>query len=160
MKEFSSMAVRIAGLFLIVFTLAHIPVHTMAYTIRPEYGILSYSLPSIIPFLAGILLYRFPDTVSKAFVNVAPDSFKIEKPKELIFIGSKLIGIVFFFFSLSDLAFHLSTALSLYFSSNYELSLLTFDYPSAIATVVEFMLSLALIFKTNLLLSFTFKGFK
>ena len=154
MKDFSTLSVRIAGLVLIVITLAKLPVHSMAYTIRPEYGILSYALPSIIPIVAGIILYMFPKTFSAAFVRVAPDSFKVDRPDELLRIGLILTGVALLFFSLSDIVFHSSSLAFLYYSDSYELSIISFDYPSFIATVIELIFSLALIFRARTLIEY------
>ena len=153
MKEYTSLAVRIAGLTLIVFTLAKLPIYAMASAARQEFSFLTYASPSIIPLVAGVLLFQFPNTISKAFIEVTPKSFKIEKPDELLFVGCILIGIIFLFFSSSDLIFHVSTAMLLHYSSEYDLTLATFDYPSLIATVIELLFSLILIFKTKTLLT-------
>ena len=151
------MAVRIAGLVLFVFTISKLPVHTMAYTIRPEYGILSYSLPSAIPIFVGIMLFIFPGKVSGPIVNSIPSEYKVDKPKDILYVGCVLTGVAFLFFSLSDLVFHISTALILNFSPAYELSLQIFDYPSAIATLIEFAFALLLIFRSRRLLNIVFR---
>ncbi len=142
-----------AGLILIVYTVANLPAHSMAYTIRPEYGIMSYILPSMIPIIIGVLLLKFPFLVSshlhkEARKKIDLDQFQLTK------IFCILIGIVFLFFAISDLIFYISTALILYFSDNYELSLLTFDYASAIATIIELGFSLVLIGKAGSIATF------
>ncbi len=154
MNDISTLSVRIAGLVLVVITLAKLPVHSMAYTIRPEYGILSYALPSIIPIVAGIILYIFPKTFSGALISVAPDSFKIDKPNELLRIGMILTGVALLFFSVSDLVFYFSTMVLLYYSDSYELSLMAFDYPGLIATVIELIFSLALICRAETIIEY------
>lgn len=154
MKEISTLCVRIAGLILVILTLAKLPVHSMAYSIRPEYGILSYALPSLIPIGAGIILYMFPNYFSDAFVKISPESIKLDRPLELLRIGLILVGVVLLFFSLSDLIFHLSTMALLYYSDSFELSLMSFDYPGLIATIIELLFSLALIFRAETIIEY------
>ncbi|MES9900748.1 MAG: hypothetical protein ABW148_17260 [Sedimenticola sp.] len=154
MKELSPLFVRVAGLFLIVFTVSKLPVHSMAYSIRPEYGILSYSIPSIIPLLAGILLFWFPKTISKNILDVIPESINIENPKVILYIGCVLIGVVFMFFSISDLMYHISSGAFIYLFQKYEFSLDFVDVPGFVATIAEVLFSWVLVFRTNTFLLF------
>ncbi len=157
MNELATMSVRIAGLFLIVFTVSKIPVHNMAYTIRPEYGILSYTLPSAITIIVGIFLLMFPKTISKRLMDSAPEQIELSNPMAILNILCIAIGVVFLFYSISDLVFHISTGAFLHFSHDYELTLLTFDYPGAIATIIELLFSLLLVFRTKLFLDIIYK---
>ncbi|MDH5178648.1 MAG: hypothetical protein OEZ39_19895 [Gammaproteobacteria bacterium] len=151
MKETITLSIRTAGLVLIIYTLAKTPVHTMAYSIRPEYGILSYLLPFSIPIIAGILLFLFPNTIGNNLSKASPEILSVENPKRLVQIGCIVLGLVFLFFSISDAVVHVTIALMLWLSDKHELGMLTFDIPGAVATVIEIIFSLFLIFKSKIL---------
>jgi len=153
MKDTLTLSIRIAGLVLVIYTLSQTPVHSMAYTIRPEYGLISYLLPSLIPVLAGIIMLMFPNTIGNSLSKVSPEIISIENPKRTVQVGCIVLGIIFLFFSITDIVYHLFTAIALEMSVKYDLSLQTFDYPGAIATVIEIFFSLLLIFKSKMLVT-------
>ncbi len=153
MKETLTLSIRIAGLALVIYTLSQTPVHSMAYTIRPQYGLMSYLLPSIVPILAGIIMFMFPNTIGNRLAKASPEILSVENPKRLVQIGCIVLGMIFLFFSISDIAYHLTTAIVLWSSDKYELDILTFDFPGFIATLIELLFSLFLIFKSKLLVS-------
>lgn len=160
MKDLTTMSVRISGLILIIFTASKLPAHALAYAVRPNFGILFYWLPLLIPVILGLYLYRYSDSVSRQITSSLPERFRLEKPREILFIGCILIGVVLLFYSLSDIVFHVATALMLEQSPDYELSLATFDYASTIATVIELLFSLMLIFRTTFFLDFVYSKSK
>jgi len=153
MKDTLTLSIRVAGLVLVIYTLSQTPVHSMAYTIRPEYGLASYLIPSIIPILAGIIMILFPSTIGNTLSKASPELISIENPKRVVQTGCVILGIIFLFFSISDIVYHASTAIALWASDKYDLSFQNFDYPGAIATIIEFIFALFLINKSKLLVS-------
>jgi len=153
MKDTITLSIRLAGLVLVIYTLSKTPVHSMAYSIRPEYGLMSYLLPFSIPILVGIIMFLFPNTIGSNLTKASPEILSIENPKRTVQIGCIMIGIIFLFFSISDLSFYASTAISLWLSDNHELNTLSFDVPGLSATIIELLFSLFLIFKSKLLVS-------
>lgn len=156
MREALTISIRVAGLILIIFTISKTPVHTMAYSIRPEYGITSYLIPFIIPIIAGILLVMFPRTTSNIITRKIEVPFTLENTSILLSAALIAIGIIFLFFSISDAVFHIATAVALYLSPNYEINLSTFDVPGAATTVIELLVSLFLIFRANKIASYLY----
>ena len=153
MKDTITLSIRLAGLVLVIYTLSKTPVHSMAYTIRPEYGLMSYLLPSLIPILVGIIMFMFPNTLGNNLSKASPEILSIENPKRAVQIGCIILGIIFLFLSISDITYHISTAISLWLSNKYELTLASFDLPGFIATIIEILFSLVLILKSKLLVS-------
>ena len=123
----------------------------MAYSIRPEYGIASYLIPFIIPIIAGIVLFLFPNTISTKLTNNLAETPEIKSPQSVIQVFCIALGLVFLFFSASDIAYYAATAIVLAASKDQELTLLTFDYPGLVATLIEVLFALFLIFKSKYL---------
>ena len=153
MRDTITLSIRLAGLVLVIYTLSKTQVHSMAYSIRPEYGLMSYLLPFSIPILVGIIMFMFPNTIGNSLSKASPEIISVENPKRVVQVGCIIIGIIFLFFSISDIAYHASTAISLWASDKHELNMLSFDVPGFSATVIELLFSLFLIFKSKLLVS-------
>ena len=149
MKESLVFGIRVTGLVLIAYTLSKAPVHTMAYSVRPEYGIVSYLVPFLIPIIAGLLMLMFPYTIGNMTMGKSKADIIIDNPRALLQIALISIGVIFLVLAISDGVFHLSTAVALYTSPDYDLNLQTFDYPGVIATCIEVIISTVLIFKSN-----------
>lgn len=157
MKETLASSIRVAGLVLVIYTLSKTPVHSMAYSVRPEYGITSYLLPFIIPIIAGIIMLRFPYAISKTVLGQQPDTISIDKPEALLQISLACIGVIFLMLAISEGTYHISSALAIYMSPEYDLTLQTFDYPGSIATIIEAGFSLLLILKSKTVSAFIIK---
>ena len=153
MKEFAALSVRIAGLALIVITLARIPAYAMSYQAYPGNGIITYLIVAIIPIVGGFLLMRFPRTIGGRIIDAVPENFTVARPYETLRIGMILIGVTLGFFVISDLVYHASMAAFIHALPEYELGLATYDWPSVIATLVEFAVVLALIFRPSRLIA-------
>ena len=69
-------------------------------------------------------------------------------------LGLILIGFVLLFYSISDIVFHATNYIILKNDIGMEMSILNYDYPSVIATLIELIFSLALITKTKNIVSF------
>ena len=149
MKNLTSFSVCLAGLMLVVFSLSKIPMYYLAYISQLENSVIAYSLPIVIPCIAGILLFKFPNMFSAAFINI--DTSDLDKPSfnEYLQLGLVLIGFVLLFYSISDIVFHISNYLILKNTTDMDMSILNYDYPSFIATIIELLFSLALILKTK-----------
>ena len=71
MNDSAAISIRVAGLALAVLTLSKMPMYYLAYISQLENNALIYSLPILIPLLAGILLFKFPHTFRKSFINTS-----------------------------------------------------------------------------------------
>ncbi len=152
MKDLSNISVRIVGLALVVYALAWLPSQHYIYTLRPESEYLLFIIPSLIPAIAGFIMLYFPITIGRKIEQSIPDTIKIDDPSAILNIGCILIGLLLLFYSISDLVFHLSTMAILGYSPQAELSELTFDYPSLIATIFELMFALLLVLKSKIII--------
>ncbi len=152
MKELTPYLVRIAGLIMIAFAITKFPMHYFAYISQLENSFIAYFLPLIIQLFIGIIFFALPKSIGSIVIEInEPVKTEIETEKVLS-ICIILVGFVFLFYSLSDTVFHVSNYLFLKNQIEDEMSILNYDYPSAIATVVELMFSLALIFKTKFIM--------
>jgi len=149
MKDLTALCIRVSGLILIVLTLSYVPMYYVSYISQLENKILTYTLPILIPLFAGIILFKFPYSFSDTFIKINTENLSELNLNEYLKLGLILIGFVLLFFSLSDLVYHLTKHYYLKAIPEIEISLLTFDYPSLIATIVELLFSLILITKTK-----------
>ena len=154
MKEFTAYAVRIAGLILIVTTLVKFPVAIYSYTSQLENSIAAYFLPLLIPLLVGIVFFKFPNALSDKYINLNISSENTLKTDQYLYIGTILVGYILLFYSLSDIVFHISNYYYLKNASGGEITILAYDYPAVIATIVELAFSAALIIKTKHIIGF------
>ena len=157
MKEITSLGVRLAGLILIIYTLSSVPMYYLSYISQLENSAIVYSLPILVPLISGIILFKFPHTFSDTFIKIDTDNLNKPETKEYLYLGLILVGFILLFYSLSDIVFHLSNYLFLKNFSDIEVTLLNYDYPSLIATVIELVFSITLIFKTKPIILFVKK---
>ena len=154
MKEITAYAVRIAGLILIVTTLSKFPIAFYAYTTNIENSALTYFISLSIPLVAGAILFKFPNSFSDKFISLSSNSTENIDTNQYLYLGTILIGIILLFFSLSDTIFHVSNYILLKSMTDDEITILNYDYPAAIATIVELIFSGSLIFKSKAIVGF------
>ena len=149
MKELATASIRIAGLLLIIFTFSNLPYNAIAYSVRPDYGVLPFALSNGISIAVGLMLCIFPSLISTHLISSAPKRIKLENPRMVLYVGCILIGVFILAHSLSDLVYYATNAFILHESPDFEVNFLTFDFPSVAAAIVELILSLVLIFKSR-----------
>lgn len=154
MKEITAYAVRIAGLILIVTTLVKFPAIIYAYNSQLENPFAAYFLPLLIPLVIGMILFKFPAAFSDKYIQLPGSPGNALKTEQYLYVGTILVGYILMFYSLSDIVFHISNYFYLKEESGGEITILAYDYPAAIATVVELLFSLALIIKAKYLVNY------
>lgn len=154
MKELTSLCVRIAGLLLIVFSLLKVPTLFIAYMSQIENSILVYSFPIIFPLVVGVVFFKFPNSFSDTYIRLKPDELVKLNANEYLQLGLILIGVILVFYSLSDLIVHIGDYFSLKNKTGAAPTILNYDYPVLIATIVEFIFSLFLIIKPKSVIVF------
>ena len=157
MKEITSLVVRIAGLILIVYTLSNVPMYYLSYISQLENSAIAYSLPLLVPLIAGVILFKFPGLFSDAFIKIEAENINKPETTAYLYLGLVLIGFILLFYALSDIVFHISNYLLLISFTDIEPTILNYDYPSLIATFIELIFSIALITKPKPIIKFVKK---
>lgn len=158
MKELTSLCVRIAGLLLIVFSLLQVPTLFIGYMSQIENSILGFSLPIIFPLLVGVILFKFPNSFSDTYISLNTNELEKLNINEYLQLGLILIGVILVFYSLSDLVVHITDYFFLKNKTGATPTILNYDYPILIATIVEFMFSIFLILKPKSVIVFIRKN--
>ena len=154
MKEITTYAVRIAGLILIVSTLVKFPSIIYAYNSQLENPFAAYFFPLFIPLFFGVIFFKLPATFSDKYIKLPTSSKNTLETKQYLYVGTILVGYILLFYSLSDIVFHISNYFYLKEASGGEITILAYNYPAAIATVVELAFSLVLVIKANAVINF------
>lgn len=157
MKEITSLGVRLAGLILIIYTLSNVPMYYLSYISQLENSAIAYSLPLLIPLIAGVILFKFPSSFSDTFIKIETKDLNKPETTEYLYLGLVLVGVFLLFYALSDIVFHISNYLLLKNFTVIEPTMLNFDYPGLIATFIELIFSIALITKTKPIIKFVKK---
>ncbi|MDH5573294.1 MAG: hypothetical protein OEY89_16145 [Gammaproteobacteria bacterium] len=157
MKELTSLGIRLSGLILIVYTLSSVPMYYLSYISQLENSAITYSLPILVPLIAGLVLFKFPNTFSDAFIKIETNNLGKPEITEYLYLGLVLIGFILFFYALSDIVFHISNYFWIKNFTEIEPTLMNFDYPSVIATIIELIFSMAIIIKTKPIIQFVKK---
>ena len=152
MKDITTLAVRIAGLAIIIFTTIEIPRYAYAFASQLEKNVFVFSLPILLCMTIGIILFKFPKTFSDAFVKL--DEPVSVNATELFTLGLKLVGFVLLFYALSDAIYWIAYYIQLKIATGASITIMNFDFPAVIATVVELLFALSLILKTKTMTGF------
>ena len=154
MKEITAYAVRIAGLILIVTTLVKFPMTIYAYNSQLDNSIMIYFAPLFIPLFVGGVFFKFPSAFSDKFINLNNSELNVLKIDQYFYLGTILVGFILFFYSLSDIVFHVSNYIFLKNITEAEITILNYDFPAAIATAIELIFACLLILKSKAIVSF------
>ena len=149
MKEFTPYIIRFTGLILIAFAITKFPMHYFSYISQLENSLFAYFAPLLLQLTIGIVFFALPQTISDMVIEIKDTAISEIETDKILYICIIITGLFFLFYSLSDIVYHIS---NYYFLKNQiedEISILNYDYPGAIATVVELLYSLSLIFKTK-----------
>ena len=154
MKQLTPYIIRFAGLILIAFAITKFPMHYFSFISQLENSFIAYFVPLLIQLFVGIIFFAIPQTISDLVVELKETSKYELEPDTLLYICIVITGFMFLFYSISDIVFHISNYFFLKNQIQDEISILNYDYPGLIATVVEMLYSLALILKAKSIMLF------
>lgn len=154
MKELTTYIIRLAGLYLIVYSFSQFPINYFSYISQLENSMFVYFFPLLIPLFAGTLFITLPQTISNKLINTKEIQLEKIEIDTLLYVGIIITGFVLLFYSLSDIVFHISNYYVIKDKIDGEFPIFAYDYPSTIATVVELLFSLSLILKTKIIIKF------
>jgi len=154
MKELTTYIIRLAGLYLIVYTFSQFPLNYFSYISQLENSMFVYFFPLLIPLFAGIVFITLPQTISNKLIKTKEVQLESIETNTLLYVGIIITGSILLFYSLSDMVFHISNYYVIKGKIDGEFPIFAYDYPTAIATVIELVFSLSLIFKTKVIIKF------
>ena len=153
-KNYVTVFIRLVGIFMVVSVVVSVPDYIVDYLSSNNFKIFDLlrviAIGNFIPFLVGLLLWFFPSMLSGNLVKEEIPFIEASLLNGLEIIFIKLIGVFFFFHSISDIVFHISNFYMLKGSipdmpvSGYNLALVT-------ATIAELCLSILLITKPQII---------
>ena len=154
MKELTTYIIRLAGLYLVVYTCSQFPLNYFSYISQLENNIFVYFFPLLIPLFAGIIFIALPQTISNKLIQTKEIQLEKINTDTLLYVGIIITGSILLFYSLSDIVFHVSNYFVLKGNIDGEFPIYAYNYPAVIATVVELLFSLSLILKTKVIIKF------
>lgn len=154
MKELTTYIIRLAGLYLIVYTCSQFPINYFSYISQLENNIFTYFFPLLIPLFAGIIFVSLPQTISNKLIKTKEIKLDKIETDTLLYVGIIVTGLILLFYSISDIVFHLSNYYVIKGKIDGEFPIFAYDYPLLIATAVELVFSLSLILKTKAIIKF------
>ena len=154
MKNITTLIVRIAGLAIIFFTVIQIPKFAYAFASQLENNVFVFSLPIFIPLVVGFIFFKFPKTFSDKFIELKETPHITSE--EILAIILKTLGFVLLFYALSDTVYNITYYFLLKGTTETDPSMLNYDFSAAIATFIELLFALALIFKTQKVVKYVY----
>lgn len=146
--------IRISGLIIIVLSIKEMPAYFGEVLKLSEIGVtyfLLYWIPLIFTLLFGYIMMKYPSLFSWVFVTSNTEDLDV-KDNILRHIGPYVIislGLYLLISSISDFFFHIS---NFYYSSGLygsDYTLSSYNYPYFIATIIEFISAIIVIFIGN-----------
>ncbi len=151
LHDVTALAVKIAGLVLLVILLSKIPeyVQSFASVEKSQYTISSlyYILPLLIVGIACLVLIFLPYKISNNLLFNSEVATNDSDSNNLQIIAIRLLGLLLLFWSVSDAVFHLFNYLLLRNLADTSFQISAYNYPLIIATGVEIVI--AVIFLKN-----------
>ena len=138
---------------MIVFAITKFPMHYFSYISQLENSFIAYFFPLILQLFIGVVFFALPKSIEEMVIKIKEPTSTEFETKQILYICIVITGFVFLFYSLSDLVFHISNYIFLKNQIEDEISILNYDYPGLIATVVELLFSLALILKAKTIIT-------
>ena len=161
LRDLTALTVKISGLVLFVLLVARLPEYLKSYIAdggnEGFYIFWVYFLPLVIPGIVALLLFNFPYSIANRIITTPADQNGAEFDLagiELILI--RLLGLLLFYFALSDLVFHLTNFY--YLSSDINgFTIEAYNYAYLVATVAEFVFAFWLLAGTGSVVRFVQK---
>ena len=151
--DVTALAIKLAGLVLLVILLTKIPEYVNSYLSYPgsehPYNYLFYILPLFIVGVACALLIIFPYTISNRLLFNNESISSPEIINKIQTIAIRLLAILLLFWSMSDLVFHFFVYFLYHDVIEPSFSAGTYDYPSMYATVAEFAFACILLLRAK-----------
>lgn len=159
LRDLTALTVKISGLVLFVLLVARLPEYLKSYIAdggyEGEFVFWIYFLPLVIPGIVALLFFTFPYSIANRMIATSPDrkesNFDLAGI-ELILI--RLLGLLLFYYALSDLVFHLTNFYYLKSDIGGDFSIESYNYAYLVATVAEFVFALWLLAGTGSVVRF------
>lgn len=156
-RQLSNLLIKIAGIVVIVFTVAAIPEHINSFLYQGQDTLSNFVVWVIIPLLApiiiGLLMWSFPRTITnKIFEKEIEPAGSNRAIEEIERIAVTVLGLTLLFFALSDLIFNL---VYVYFTNKENMSVITSfrispeDWGHIIGTIIEIIFALVILLKAQ-----------
>jgi hypothetical protein len=158
LNDISRILIKVAGISIMVFVLVGIPTYISYYfSLRlADFSFMAFFfmsiLPMLIPLSAGYLMWKFPGTIANKIVSSEKEKATTNSKtiEDIEIIAFSVLGLYLLFNATSDIAYNLS-----YFYQTKEAagegSLLIEPYSFIIATIVEIIFALILLFGSKTL---------
>ncbi len=148
-RELTALTIKISGLVLLVLVAAKLPEYFKSYLEQKElFPIWGYVVPLLIPAIIAIVLITAPFKVSDSVILGATRLSHKGDLAQLEVIAIRVLGLLLLFWATSDLVYHVSNHLMMS-SADPGFPGYVYNYPYLIATVVELVFALWLLFGTN-----------
>lgn len=154
----SQVLIKVAGISIIIFTLVGVPTYISYYFSlnldNDSVGtfLLISVLPMALPILVGFLLWKFPGTIANKIVP-SDNQVNSRTTEEIEIIAFSVLGLYLLFNAVSDIAYHLS-----FYHKTKDIAgdgaILVEPYSFIIATVIEIIFALVLLFGSKYLVHF------
>lgn len=149
--HYLAIAVRIASVFLIIFTVRQLAILLLAVASGIEFSIAVSSATLIISFMAAALLWRFPLTIARSIVSSDLDN-DIEplKAQPVIMTLLLILGVYFAFNAVADALYWLSLSI-IHSANDYSRTpgIASENTANMIVTSLELVLAATLIVKAR-----------
>ena len=152
-SDLSALAIKVAGLVLLVLTLSKLPEYfellkasQNAYSPSSAWIIV---LPFAVVFIASVILIIFPYKISNKLVVEQSKPEDANSEHSIQITGIRLLGLLLLFWAISDLVFHFFIYFIYRDMVEASFGAGAYDYASLLATIAEFIFATLLLYKAN-----------
>ena len=154
-SDLSALAIKIAGLVLLVLLLSGLPEHIeLLKSTQSAYSPVSVfyvALPIAVVILASVMLILFPYKISNKLIINPDDAINLPPDNIIQVIGIRLIGFLLLFWAISDLVYYFFLYFIYRDMIEASFGAGTYDYAALLATVAELIFALFLLFRAKLI---------
>ena len=150
LSEISKFAIKLAGLFLVIYVIASAPwyITTLLLAKSNSVGEVFFMavLPMAIPLLLGFFLWSMPGKINNHIIRGdGTKVFNQESSRQILSMVIFLFGIIFLFYSCSDMAYNLFVYFKMKAQAErFDIGLPVKEYANIFATSIEIILAVAM----------------